>query len=342
VIAEPRPFPWQSLPRVDRRSAAVASAVAAWIGGLRRAEIATPAGAVHVRAGRAEVLGGSLLADALADPTSAVAIVRARGRLAPAAYVIAGGALVRGLARVILGGPDELDAPRPPTPAERGVLAYAVAAAIDRAGIAGAFAEPSQLAGPLLAASLGLAAVVELEADGACTGWAAAAVPIDLIASAPPRAAMSGAAWLDEPAIAATVALGTLRASRARVAALAPRDVIVFDPAVALRIGRGGIAGALAPARDGFIVSGVYARGPMQEMLGEDAAVELVACAGAVSLSVRRVLELAPGQVVGLGRPLGGEVELRVGAQLVGRGELVDLDGELGVRVLSVEGGRTP
>src|SRR5262249_48356474 len=143
-------------------------------------------------------------------------------------------------------------------------------------------------------------------------------------------------------AIAAFVALGSARLPYARVAALAPRDVIVFDSAVSLRIARGAIAGALAPARDGIIVSGPYARGPMQEMLGEDASVELVACAGAVSRSGRRVLELAPGQVVSLGRPIGGAVELRVGAQLVARGELVDVDGELGVRVLSVEGGRAP
>jgi hypothetical protein len=343
VDRAPRPFPWQSLPRVDARTASVASAAAAWGMRATRAEVPTPAGPVRVRGGTAALLAGASLASALADPTSAVAIVRARGRLAPAAYVIAGGALVRGLARLLLGGPDELDAPRPPTPAERGVLAYAVAAAIARAELRDVLAEPSDLAGPLLAASLGEAAVVELEADGACTGWGAVAVPIELIASAPPAPrGLPRAAWLDEPAIAGVLAIGALRAPRAEIAALAPRDVIVLEPSVSLRVARGAIAGALAPARDGFIVSGPYARGPMQEMLGEDASVELVACAGAVILSVRRVLELAPGQVVSLGRPVGGAVELRVGAQLVARGELVDVDGELGVRVLSVEGGRAP
>jgi type III secretion protein Q len=340
---EPTPFPWQALPRVDRRSAQLADAMAAWARARAASEVSfeSPAGAVRVSAGRAEVLGGTALVRALGDPTSAVVVVRARGRLAPIAYVIAGGALVSALARAILAGPEELDAPRAPTPAERGVLAYAAAAALAGAGAA-MTAEPSETAGPLLAAELGEAAVVELETDGACTGWAALAIPLDALAAAPPRGrlALRRAAFVDEPAVAAQVALGGARLPRARAAALAPRDVIVVEGGASLRLGRGLIPGALAPGRAGLIVGGGYARGPMDELIGDDATVEVVACAGTVTLSIRRVLELAPGQVVALGRPTGGEVELLVGAQRVGRGELVDVDGELGVRVLSVEGGR--
>lgn len=337
----PKPFPWQALPRVDRRTSAVVDALGAWTGAhAARAEIATPAGAVRVRGGRVEVLAGPDLSRALGDPTSAVAVVRARGRLAPIAYVVGGGALVRGLARVILGGPDELDAPRAPTPAERGVLAYAVAAGL---GGREAVAEPSDTAGPLLASSIGEAAVIELEVDGACTGWAALAVPLDVLATPRRRAPLvpGAAAWLDEPAIEARVVLGSARVPRDR--GLAPRDVVVLarkaPDSAELRLARGGIAATLAPGGAGIIVTGVYARGSMDETLGEDASVEVDACAGSVTLSVRRVLELAPGQVVSFGRPLGGEIELRVGRQVVGRGELVDVDGELGVRVLSVEGG---
>ena len=341
-VSEPKPFPWQALPRVDRRSARVAEAMAAWArAGARRVSIATPAGAVDVDAGAAELCAGAALVRALGDPTSAVVALRARGRLAPIAYVVAGGELVRGMARAILGGPAEVDVARAPTPAERGVLAYAAAAALAQARAA-MTAEPTETAGPLLAAELDAAAVVELQIDGACRGWAALAIPLDALAAVPPRArlALPRAAFADEPAIAAHVALGAARLPRARASALAPRDVIVVEGGPSLRLGRGLIAGALAPARDGFIVGGGYARGTMYEMIGDDATVEVVACAGAVSLSIRRVLELAPGQVVALGRPTGGEVELRVGSQRVGRGELVDVDGELGVRVLSVEGGR--
>jgi type III secretion protein Q len=339
---EPRPFPWHALPRADRRSARAADAMAAWArAGALSGSIDTPDGQVTVGAGRVELVSGTALVRALGDPTSAVVAVRARGRVAPVAYAVAGGALVRGLARAILGGPDELDAPRAPTPAERGVLAYAAAAALAHAGAA-MTAEPTETAGPLLAAELGEAAVVELEIGGACAGWAALAIPLDALAAAPPRRrlVLPRAAFVDEPAVAATIALGAARLPRARAQALAPRDVLIIEGGPSLRLGRGLIAGTLAPAHGGIIVGGDYARGPMDELIGDDATVEVVACAGTVSLSIRRVLELQPGQVVGLGRATSGEVELRVGAQRVGRGELVDVDGELGVRVLSIEGGR--
>jgi len=38
--------------------------------------------------------------------------------------------------------------------------------------------------------------------------------------------------------------------------------------------------------------------------------------------------------VIPVGRPLHGPVDLTVGGRVVARGELVDVDGELGVRVL--------
>ncbi|HTJ40849.1 MAG TPA: FliM/FliN family flagellar motor switch protein [Kofleriaceae bacterium] len=337
-MREPRPFPWRSLPKVDRRTNGVIEALARWAGARRSIE--TPAGPIRARAGTVSVLAGEALSRALGDPTSAVAVVRARGRLLPIAYAVAGGALVRGLARVILGGPDELDGPRPPTPAERGVLAYAVAAAL--IPDAHASAEPTESAGPLLALELRDACVIELEIDGACTGWAALVVPIDLLTAAPPRRPRetlpkSISPWLDEPAIEAHVILGAARFARGFTPA--PRDVLVLADSAELRLARGGIPVTLARGVGGITVGGVYARGTMDETLGEDAAVEIAACAGSVTLSVRRVLELAPGQVIELGRPIGGEVELRVGRQVVGRGELVDVDGGLGVRVLSVEGG---
>jgi flagellar motor switch/type III secretory pathway protein FliN len=50
-------------------------------------------------------------------------------------------------------------------------------------------------------------------------------------------------------------------------------------------------------------------------------------------MSVAELLALAPGAVIGLGRPLGAPVELCAGEKLLARGELVDVDGELGVKV---------
>ena len=47
-------------------------------------------------------------------------------------------------------------------------------------------------------------------------------------------------------------------------------------------------------------------------------------------------MELGVGDVVTLRRGLTSPLDLRVGAKLIGRGELVDVEGEVGVRLLEV------
>jgi flagellar motor switch/type III secretory pathway protein FliN len=59
---------------------------------------------------------------------------------------------------------------------------------------------------------------------------------------------------------------------------------------------------------------------------------------GVVSLSARRWAELRPGDVLSTGQPLGEAVLLRVAGRAVARGELVDVDGSVGVRVREVFG----
>jgi flagellar motor switch/type III secretory pathway protein FliN len=54
---------------------------------------------------------------------------------------------------------------------------------------------------------------------------------------------------------------------------------------------------------------------------------------GAVTLTVREWASLAPGDVIALGRRVSEPVLLRTAGLEIGRGELVDLDGELGVRI---------
>jgi flagellar motor switch/type III secretory pathway protein FliN len=74
-----------------------------------------------------------------------------------------------------------------------------------------------------------------------------------------------------------------------------------------------------------------------EELMASDildhAEVDLVVHLGHVVVSARQLAALAPGAVLELDRPLGGPVELYVGKTLVGRGEVVDIDGQLGVRV---------
>jgi flagellar motor switch/type III secretory pathway protein FliN len=73
-----------------------------------------------------------------------------------------------------------------------------------------------------------------------------------------------------------------------------------------------------------------------------DMPVEIVAELGRVSLRGEEVAALAPGAILRLGRLGGAPVSLRVGEQLWAEGELVSVDGELGVRVTATRGRGLP
>jgi flagellar motor switch protein FliN/FliY len=70
----------------------------------------------------------------------------------------------------------------------------------------------------------------------------------------------------------------------------------------------------------------------------EDAPVVVRVELGTVEMKAREWAELGPGDVVSLGRRLGDPAVLRVGGVELARGELVQVDGEYAVRILS----RTP
>lgn len=55
-------------------------------------------------------------------------------------------------------------------------------------------------------------------------------------------------------------------------------------------------------------------------------------------ISLDELSRTRPGEVLLSGRPIGERVSLRVGDAVVGEGELVDVEGEVGVRVLSIGG----
>lgn len=76
----------------------------------------------------------------------------------------------------------------------------------------------------------------------------------------------------------------------------------------------------------------------MSEVTGElvDAArVEIEVRVGKASVTVRELAGLQVGQVLDLGVPLGEPVELVAGQQVIGVGELVNVEGSLGVRISS-------
>jgi type III secretion system YscQ/HrcQ family protein len=70
-------------------------------------------------------------------------------------------------------------------------------------------------------------------------------------------------------------------------------------------------------------------------MLG-DVTVAMVIELGRVQVSAADVLGLRAGQVIELGRAPGEAIDLVVDGRRIGKGELVDIDGELGVRILSL------
>jgi flagellar motor switch protein FliN/FliY len=53
---------------------------------------------------------------------------------------------------------------------------------------------------------------------------------------------------------------------------------------------------------------------------------------GRCVMSVREIIELAPGSVIKLPRPIGAKVDIHVGGALFGTGELVSLGGALALR----------
>lgn len=64
--------------------------------------------------------------------------------------------------------------------------------------------------------------------------------------------------------------------------------------------------------------------------------VEIAVELGRVELSLAELTRLGVGDVIALGQPLGGAVEVWAGRRRIGRAELVDLDGETGVRLIEV------
>lgn len=77
---------------------------------------------------------------------------------------------------------------------------------------------------------------------------------------------------------------------------------------------------------------------PSAEAMGllDDVSVAMAVELGRVTVSAVDVLGLRPGQVIELSRAPGEPVDLVVDGKRVGKGELVEIDGELGVRILSL------
>lgn len=154
---------------------------------------------------------------------------------------------------------------------------------------------------------------------------------------------------------------GEVTLSADALATLAPGDVVILDeawwgrkPTLRARVLGGRRSEWWCVAGPEGIVQGerrihgdaAVAEGRRMTMTKDDGTQTMAAVGDApVEISVELVRfrvsldELArtrPGEVLLSGRPIGKRVSLRVGDAVVGEGELVDVEGEVGVRVLSI------
>ncbi len=85
-----------------------------------------------------------------------------------------------------------------------------------------------------------------------------------------------------------------------------------------------------------YVEEGDEAPSPEAAGLLDDVTVAMVVELGRVMVSAADVMGLRPGQVIELSRAPGEPVDLVVDGKRIGKGELVEIDGELGVRILSL------
>jgi hypothetical protein len=228
----------------------------------------------------------------------------------------------------VLGSPAELPAPRALTLVERGVLSGLAALAAEAVGVPGLRVEgvaddPASVTG-LLPDPWVVAAEARLIA-GELAGQVRVLLPESLLHFPP-------AAPAPELKLSASLVIG--RAFLADLAQHTFRLRHARHRRAVLHVAGGALDVDTATAR----VLTAWRRGdPMpDDTFAQQLTVPLDCRLARLDLSVRELGELTPGAVLGLGKPLGGTVELCAGDKVMARGELVDIEGELGVRVTQV------
>jgi len=208
------------------------------------------------------------------------------------------------------------EAPRPLGAIEHALWALDVARACKAAGVAAEVWPRTEPVPPPQGAI-----AIELVVGGQTV---VAYVPPHLPARAVPERVPAWAArWMVDATV--VVARCALAPTTLRV-----RDLVTVERCHELEI-FGGVVALSSTLTE--VISGYVPR----VALADDAQVEVSVALGAVKLPLRDVLALSPGQIVQLGRPLSGPFEVRVDGRFIGRGELVDVDGELAVRIVSLE-----
>jgi flagellar motor switch/type III secretory pathway protein FliN len=264
----------------------------------------------------------------LTDPHPASCELRIAGKTIE---VRAASGFVRSLAQTLLGGPDELPAARALNETEHAMWALLVAAAVEDLGIAG---EVWPHVEARSAATEATTTIRILATFGRQPCTIELAVPNSLQLAAPPE---SRATWPDRVLLDIPIVVGRCELAREDLARLSVRAVVTLDRAIgaAELVVLDGAVGLATTTADPLVARVTTEYVPRAMALPDDARVELTVGVGTARMSLRQVMGLAIGEVVPLGRPLAGPFEIRAAGTLIGQGELVDVDGELGVRIVS-------
>jgi flagellar motor switch/type III secretory pathway protein FliN len=360
----PRPFPWAKLPRVDRRALTSLGALRSLLAGDGPAgrvlgavrELVDPSidftplaagAAVAVTPAQGVV---SVQIVGIPDPSEPPSFWLTLEAETPLALSLVAELVKRPPPRAVLG--EGL------SPALVGAFAAIVAAIARHVGVPAVVSGVS-LAPAAMAPSNDIAfASFTATAFGQASHLRAFFPARLLEGSTPPwnreRLAALGELPLEIPVVACAV-----QATAADVASLSAGDAWILGGAWKLGSAKGPLAGDVWLA-NGASETGVRAaveasgrvvlRGGLEDLswwpMGDDAAdgSALAAAVGDVPVVVRVEIGTArmkarewavlqPGDVVSLGAKLGSAVTLRVAGQAVAEGELVDLDGEVGVRI---------
>ncbi len=260
----------------------------------------------------------------------------------------------------------ELPAPRQPTLAETGAIELLVQLLVEEQPLrVVGVVEPDALLGVMgTLADDALVHVLEARVDSPVgTGAARLIVPDAIAAAAMPvrsrPSLLRRRERLASQNVQLVVELARVRLAGARIGEARVGDVVAFDqpapgPAasveVRLRVGGGALSAevrgdalhithAFRLYEGAQMIEDPSSRTPepaASDQLLRELNVEIVCELGRVSMSGRELVELEPGAVIPVPRPLAGPIDLTVGGRLIARGELVDLEGDLGVRLTEI------
>jgi len=360
-VAAVRPYPWRALESLQRRDVVAANALSRGVAGIVDVRALVAAASELLGARLQARLRGVGSAAALAGPSVGIVVEPAGGGAAvhiEAEPGLVAAALARGLRRA---SPRVIDPARALTDASAGAFAAVIVAAARRAGAplrAVAASGSSERTAALMPANCGLATFTVLVDDDAFV----ARLSVADSALAPARGLnLRELRSLGDVRLPLTLVAGRARSTVADVASLRVGDVWLGG-CEALRLENGAWSGDVSlassaserglPARllEGdrivlreWVAELAWAPVNEDEMVDEATLLDSMADVpvvvrveiGAAAMTAREWAQLGVGDVVGLGKRIGEPAVLRAGGVEIARGELVEIEGEVGVRIIT-------